>query len=82
MSLQAIKMVNTPSIPGLGDIILSIVPSNPIAALVHGNILQVIVFAVLLGIAINASGERARALLDVFESLADVMYRLTSIIME
>lgn len=82
MSLKTVQNVSTPSIPGLGEIILSLVPVNPLSALVNGNILQVIVFAIFLGIAVNLSGERGRALLEVFESLADVMYRLTSIIME
>jgi DAACS family dicarboxylate/amino acid:cation (Na+ or H+) symporter len=66
----------------LGDIFLSIVPSNPIASMAEGNILQVIVFAIFLGLAINFSGPKGRPFLSVMESLADVMYRLTSIIME
>lgn len=68
--------------PTFGEIIVSIIPSNPIAALVNGNILQIIVFSVFLGIAINFSGERGRPLHNVLESLSDVMYRLTSLIME
>lgn len=68
--------------PALGDIVLSLVPQNPATALVEGNILQIIVFAVFLGVAINLSGERGRPLVEFFESLADVMNRLTSIIME
>ncbi|WP_068471137.1 dicarboxylate/amino acid:cation symporter [Candidatus Protochlamydia phocaeensis] len=67
--------------PTLSEIIISIIPTNPIASMVNGNILQVIVFAVFLGIAINFSGERGKPLLHVLESLADVMYRLTSLIM-
>jgi dicarboxylate/amino acid:cation (Na+ or H+) symporter, DAACS family len=66
----------------LSEIILSIIPTNPIAAMVNENILQVIVFAVFLGIAINFSGSKGKPLLNFFESLADVMYRLTSLIME
>lgn len=66
----------------IGDIFVSMVPSNPIAAMVNGNILQVIVFSVFLGIAINFSGERGKPLLRVMESLSDVMYRLTSIVIE
>ncbi len=66
----------------LGEILLSIVPSNPIASLAEGNILQVIVFAIFLGLAINFSGPKGRPFLSVMESLADVMYRLTSIVME
>ncbi|MBA3816160.1 MAG: dicarboxylate/amino acid:cation symporter [Parachlamydiaceae bacterium] len=82
MSLQAAQPINALSAPGFSEIMLSLIPSNPIAAIVNGNILQVIVFSLFLGIAINYSGERGRALLEVFESLADVMYRLTSIVME
>ena len=64
------------------DIILSFIPTNPIAAMVRGDILQVIVFAVFLGLAINFAGEKGKPLLHFLESLADVMYRLTSIVME
>jgi Na+/H+-dicarboxylate symporter len=66
----------------LSDIVLSAIPTNPIASMVNGNILQVIVFAVFLGIAINFSGPKGKPLLHFLESLADVMYRLTSLIME
>ncbi|MCB1118376.1 MAG: dicarboxylate/amino acid:cation symporter [Chlamydiia bacterium] len=66
----------------LTEMILAMIPSNPIASLVEENILQIIVFALFLGVAINFSGDRGRILKDWLESLADVMYRLTSIIME
>lgn len=66
----------------ISDIFVSIIPKNPIAALVEGNILQIIVFSSFLGIAINFSGEKGKPLLRFMESLSDVMYRLTSIIME
>jgi Na+/H+-dicarboxylate symporter len=66
----------------LSDIVMSIIPSNPIAAMVRGDILQVIVFAVFLGLAINFAGAKGKPLLNFLESLADVMYRLTSLIME
>lgn len=82
INLQSTTPASVPTNPGLGEILLSLVPSNPIAALSSGNILQIIVFALFLGLAINFSGERGRSLLEFFESLADVMYRLTSIVME
>lgn len=74
--------VNVASPPTIIEILLSIVPKNPIASLVEGNVLQIIVFALFLGVSINFAGEKGRPLLDVLESLAEVMYRLTSIIME
>lgn len=74
--------ITKPETPSVSDIIISIIPNNPIAAMVNGNILQVIVFAVLLGIAINFSGDKGKPLFHFMDSLADVMYRLTSLIME
>lgn len=68
--------------PSFGEMLVSIIPSNPIASMAEGNVLQVIVFALFLGLAINFSGPRGKPLLAVMESLADVMYRLTSIVME
>lgn len=70
------------STPALSEILLSIIPSNPIASLAEGHVLQVIVFSIFLGLAINLAGEKGRPLVRVLQSLADVMYRLTSIVME
>lgn len=81
LGLQAIETSQIKTL-SLSDIVISIIPNNPIVAMAKGDILQVIVFSVFLGIAINFSGNKGRPLLDFLESLADVMYRLTSIIME
>ena len=68
--------------PTVKEMVLSIFPTNPVASLAEGNVLQIIVFSVFLGISINFAGEKGKPLLRVLESLADVMFRLTSIIME
>lgn len=68
--------------PGMMQILLSVIPSNPVRSLTEGNVLQIIVFALFLGVSINFAGEKGRPLLEFLESLADVMYRLTSIVME
>ena len=68
--------------PSLWEILLNIVPSNPVRALAEGNILQVIVFSIFFGLAINLVGEKGKPVLRVVESLAETMYRLTNIVME
>ncbi len=68
--------------PSIKEMVLSIFPTNPVASLAEGNVLQIIVFSLFLGISINFAGEKGKPLLRVLESLADVMFRLTSIIME
>jgi len=68
--------------PSLKQMLLAVVPSNPIASLAEGNVLQVIVFSIFLGISINYAGNKGKPFLACLESLADIMFRLTSIIME
>lgn len=74
--------INVQSPPGIVEILLSVIPSNPVQSLAQGNVLQIIVFALFLGVAINFSGAKGRPLLEFMESLADAMYRMTSIVME
>ncbi|MGQ7288296.1 dicarboxylate/amino acid:cation symporter [Vreelandella venusta] len=66
--------------PTIIDTVLGLVPTNPIEAFATGNVLQIIVFAVLLGIAIVLAGDVAKPVKNFFDSAAEVMYRLTSII--
>ncbi len=81
LNLQSTGIADTKA-PSLGEIFITMIPTNPIASMVNGNILQIIVFSVFLGIAINFAGEKGKPLQRVLESLSDVMYRLTSLIME
>lgn len=67
--------------PALVDVLLGVVPTNPIKALVDGNMLQIIVFAIFIGIGITFVGEKAKAVQNFFEGFADVMYKITGFIM-
>ena len=67
--------------PTLAETLVNLVPANPIKAMAEGNILQVIVFALLLGIAINGTGKKALLLRRGFEALSEVMYKLTGMVM-
>jgi Na+/H+-dicarboxylate symporter len=82
MNLSMAGEITLGATPSITEILLSIIPNNPMASLVQGNVLQIIVFALFLGVSINFAGPKGRPLLEFLESLADVMYRLTSIIME
>lgn len=82
LGFVASTVIETQEAPALTDLLLTVIPSNPIVSLVEGNVLQIIVFAIFLGLAINYAGPKGKPLLSVMESLADVMYRLTTIVME
>ena len=66
----------------VADTLLNIVPTNPVAALAEGNMLQIIFFALCLGGAILLIGEKGLPLLAVCDSLAEAMYALTGFIMK
>ncbi len=67
--------------PALASVLNQLVPSNPVQAMVDGKILQVIVFAVALAVALNASGRRGRPAILFFTSLAEGMFKLTQMVM-
>jgi len=76
---EATTLGKTP--PPLVQTLINIIPKNPIGALAEGNILQIIFFALGLGIALVLIGEKGRPAVKVFESLAEAMYKLTEIVM-
>ena len=66
---------------GFVDIVTHIVPSSIIGAFANGDILQIVFFALLFGIALSGLGETGRPVLNALELLARVMFRLTAIVM-
>lgn len=67
--------------PGIADVLLGMIPTNPIQSLTEGNMLQIIVFAILFGMGILAVGDSARTVELFFRGVADVMYMITAWIM-
>ena len=69
------------SAPPLIKVLMDIVPLNPIDALAKGNMLQVIFFAILFGFALSMLGDRGRPAFVFFDSCAEVMIKVTGIVM-
>ena len=67
--------------PSLAEVFIQMFPSNPFAAFAQGNMLQVIVFALLFGIAIALAGKPGERISAVFEDLNVVIMRLVTILM-
>ncbi len=62
--------------------LLSIIPVNPVDAMAKGDVLAIIFFAIMLGVATLMAGEAGEPVARVMNSAADVMMKLTIIIME
>lgn len=64
------------------DTILDIIPDNPIASLANGNMLQLILFALLVGILLAKMGERAELISNFFNQCNDLMMEMTNMVMK
>lgn len=67
---------------GVFSILLNIIPTNPIEALAGAEMLQIIFFAIFLGLGITMVGEKAQPVYRFFDGLAEIMYKITNIIMK
>jgi len=76
-------VANAAEAPSFADQIISIVPTNPVTALASGDMLQVIFFAMMLGIALTfMEGDRAEPVVTLFDRLNDAMVMLVHIAMK
>jgi Na+/H+-dicarboxylate symporter len=67
--------------PPLTETLINLFPSNPVKAMAEGRMLQIIVFAILFGIALTVAGPPGRRLLAVFNDLNAVVLRLVMLLM-
>ena len=67
--------------PSLKQVLINIFPTNPLRAMAEGNMLQVIVFAILIGIAISRCGEPGTRVRSSLNDWNDVVMRLVLMLM-
>jgi Na+/H+-dicarboxylate symporter len=69
--------------PGLQDILFNIIPRNPFSSMANMDMLQIIFFALFLGIALTVVSEAKRKpLIDVLETVNDAMVVMVEMIMK
>ena len=68
--------------PPLTDVILNIFPSNPFAAMAKGEMLQVIVFALLVGFALTRAGEAGQRMAAWFRDMEAVVMKMVGVLIE
>src|SRR5215475_10910307 len=64
------------------DFILNIIPDSVVGALARGDILQVLLFAILFGFALMAMGERGARLRDLIDDTAHAVFGVIAIVMK
>jgi Na+/H+-dicarboxylate symporter len=64
------------------DQLVQWIPTNPVEALAAGNMLQIIVFAIVVGITLLSMGSRGRRLVELADDGAELMLRVTQFVMK
>jgi aerobic C4-dicarboxylate transport protein len=67
---------------GVIPFLLHIIPDTFVDAFTHGNVLQVLLVAVLFGAALSAMGQKGKIVADVIDSLSGVFFGIVRIVMK
>src|SRR5262249_3309768 len=63
------------------DFILNVIPDAVVGAFARGEVLQVLLFAVLFGLALLGLGDRVRPLVEITAMASEALFRIVGIIM-
>ncbi|SFW52009.1 dicarboxylate/amino acid:cation symporter [Selenomonas ruminantium] len=83
LDLTSNAAVKVKEAPSLMQVLVAMIPANPIDAMAKAQILPVIVFSLFVGIGIvQVGGERAQLLIKFFDAAAEVTYKIIGIVMQ
>lgn len=68
--------------PPFVEVLINLVPRNPVQAMATGNMLQIIVFSILLGLAATMAGKPGERIISLFEDFNAVIMKLVKMVME
>jgi Na+/H+-dicarboxylate symporter len=67
--------------PSIAETLINLFPTNPVQAMAEGNMLQIIVFSILFGLAVTLAGAPGKRVLAVFNDINGVILRLVMLLM-
>ena len=77
---NAVKVKEAPSIM---QVLVAMVPTNPVASMAKADILPIIIFALFVGVGIlQVGGKKSQLLIDWFDAAAEVSYKIINMVMQ
>lgn len=73
---------DTAQTTSFSETLLNIIPKNPFTSLAEGNMLQIIVFALIVGVILAKLGDRTETVANFFSQFNDIMMEMTMIVMK
>jgi proton glutamate symport protein len=80
-STQSVQKIAENHPKTIVETLVHIFPASVVDAMVRGDVLQIVAFAVIFGMAVSALGEKGKPVLRFMESLSQVMFRFTGYVM-
>ena len=81
-ALTAAEAPKIKEAPTFMQVIVNMIPSNPVMAMANADMLPIIIFALFVGLGITYAGSKGTPVLSFFDALAEVSYKIIAIIME
>ncbi len=78
---EAGLMAATHAHTSIGSMVTDIFPTSIVDAMAKGNLLQIVVFSIFFALAICAVGKKAQPVLDVLNSVSQIMFKFTEYVM-
>ena len=78
---EAGLMAATHAHTSIGAMVTDIFPTSIVDAMAQGNLLQIVVFSIFFSLAIIAVGKAAKPVLDVLNSVSQIMFKFTEYVM-
>ncbi len=83
VDLSSIAQFTTKAhLPTTVEFLLNIIPDTMVSAFVHGDILQVLLIAILFGVALSILGEKGKVVLHLIDDLAKAIFAVVNLIMK
>ena len=67
--------------PKFSEVLIGIVPTNPIDSMVKGNMLQIIMFSVLMGLAMASLGKKVGKVIVIMSELNEIFLKMVTLVM-
>lgn len=65
----------------LRELVVNIFPSSVVKSMADGNLLQIVVFSLFFALAICAVGQKAKPVMDLLNSVSEIMFKFTEYVM-
>lgn len=83
LSIPSDAAVKVKEAPSIMQVLVAMIPTNPVNSMAKAEILPIIVFALFIGVGIlKVGGERADFLVKFFDACAEVCYKVIGMVMQ